>query len=664
MADEGFSFEDAITPPQPQQAGFSYEDAVAPSSAPQQSDSQYLHQLGQSPNANFPNVKEEGMLPPREVTYNPDGTIDSTRVDAMAPLRHFATGIGDLYQSAENKSIDETPEELNALVALSGMPSVARGAANALGDVGERAATALGPLPTEFVSTAIPPKFPGSSDTQKALFQSHTDALTHDNDLFNWRDDMAQGKQVSVPDLKDTLTGVINDAKSQVANPQVESSAITKLNKINQRISDDGVVPLDALTDLDRYFNSLPKRAYTDSPINGIARGSVKTAIDKAAQTFPEFGDAHYAANDFHTNMKNEFENSVLDPIYNPDDTQNLNMYFNGKTRTPNAETQQRGENLMENVYSQGITGFNQVKSLLPNKAAQDAFTDEFLNYVKNKDGNGRMAAVKSLISDPFTNTGRKIFDIASPQYNADTKGFLSAQKGEMPYDYANDGTPFSSFMGDSKQSLAEQKAFQKSGGYGFSMTGNRQLPAPNTPLLLDSHKPVYVQDTATGEQRPMTDDELAIHNMSPAEQAKRVQKVPQQQPIPEIQQMKDVRDSARDWDVSANNLSTQGYSALEIQNKIGKRPVEPVIPQDYGNGVSENTARMKNISDWDNNYKTFQDAGYTHKDIISKIGNRPEVPTFKRGGVVPSDAQKEAGNYKKDHIKIHGLDISIENPK
>lgn len=29
-----------------------------------------------------------------------------------------------------------------------------------------------------------------------------------------------------------------------------------------------------------------------------------------------------------------------------------------------------------------------------------------------------------------------------------------------------------------------------------------------------------------------------------------------------------------------------------------------------------------------------------------------------------PTDAQKEAGNYKKDHLKLHGLDISIETPK
>jgi hypothetical protein len=47
-------------------------------------------------------------------------------------------------------------------------------------------------------------------------------------------------------------------------------------------------------------------------------------------------------------------------------------------------------------------------------------------------------------------------------------------------------------------------------------------------------------------------------------------------------------------------------------------------------------------------------------------------VPRFAAGGRVlasvidknPTEAQKEAGNYSKDHISIHGLDIAIENAK
>lgn len=36
----------------------------------------------------------------------------------------------------------------------------------------------------------------------------------------------------------------------------------------------------------------------------------------------------------------------------------------------------------------------------------------------------------------------------------------------------------------------------------------------------------------------------------------------------------------------------------------------------------------------------------------------------YRQGGAVPTEAQKHAGNYKKDHITFHGLPISIETPK
>lgn len=38
----------------------------------------------------------------------------------------------------------------------------------------------------------------------------------------------------------------------------------------------------------------------------------------------------------------------------------------------------------------------------------------------------------------------------------------------------------------------------------------------------------------------------------------------------------------------------------------------------------------------------------------------------YRQGGAVraPTEAQKEAGNYRKGHIKFHGLDISIETAK
>lgn len=42
------------------------------------------------------------------------------------------------------------------------------------------------------------------------------------------------------------------------------------------------------------------------------------------------------------------------------------------------------------------------------------------------------------------------------------------------------------------------------------------------------------------------------------------------------------------------------------------------------------------------------------HEAATSPLNDRPE----------PTDAQKEAGNYKKGRINVHGIDIAIENPK
>lgn len=51
------------------------------------------------------------------------------------------------------------------------------------------------------------------------------------------------------------------------------------------------------------------------------------------------------------------------------------------------------------------------------------------------------------------------------------------------------------------------------------------------------------------------------------------------------------------------------------------------------------------------------------HKPLTGTVGE-PDDQGFKRGGKVgPSEAQKKVGNYKKMHGKVHGLDISVENP-
>lgn len=50
-------------------------------------------------------------------------------------------------------------------------------------------------------------------------------------------------------------------------------------------------------------------------------------------------------------------------------------------------------------------------------------------------------------------------------------------------------------------------------------------------------------------------------------------------------------------------------------------------------------------------------------KEVLS-YDRPPEVQKeVEQVNVIPTDAQKEAGNYKKGHIKLSGMDVSIENP-
>jgi Inorganic Pyrophosphatase len=55
----------------------------------------------------------------------------------------------------------------------------------------------------------------------------------------------------------------------------------------------------------------------------------------------------------------------------------------------------------------------------------------------------------------------------------------------------------------------------------------------------------------------------------------------------------------------------------------------------------------------------------YKHEKQPGQLQSDAGYDDFARGGAVePTDAQKEAGNYKKHHIRMHGLDIAIENAK
>lgn len=107
-------------------------------------------------------------------------------------------------------------------------------------------------------------------------------------------------------------------------------------------------------------------------------------------------------------------------------------------------------------------------------------------------------------------------------------------------------------------------------------------------------------------------------------------------------------------------------------------------IPLEYraANGVLVKTNGSKNFGDWEAYYgekPAFKKYAYNAKhELLIKIENQKEsLPTFeewKENNMrfrtseqlfkEPTEAQKKAGNYKMEHLRRGGYNISIENPK
>lgn len=86
----------------------------------------------------------------------------------------------------------------------------------------------------------------------------------------------------------------------------------------------------------------------------------------------------------------------------------------------------------------------------------------------------------------------------------------------------------------------------------------------------------------------------------------------------------------------------------------------------DRERGPTPDAARDEGLHD-DNALTTPAEAGVDVSGPVTTAEGEPAQQIEAARAEVatdPSDAQKEAGNYKKGHLKLHGLDIALENPK
>lgn len=116
---------------------------------------------------------------------------------------------------------------------------------------------------------------------------------------------------------------------------------------------------------------------------------------------------------------------------------------------------------------------------------------------------------------------------------------------------------------------------------------------------------------------------------------------------------------------VGATNSLPGGIGALEDSVLVGTTKRAPARPRKPAEGRSKNEPKKSEKKAVPSATPEQQSAA---SDELKRFLTPREGGKFASGGVVhavePTDAQKKAGNYKKDHIRFQGLDISIENKK
>lgn len=200
---------------------------------------------------------------------------------------------------------------------------------------------------------------------------------------------------------------------------------------------------------------------------------------------------------------------------------------------------------------------------------------------------------------------------------------------GQQPYLVDTDGevylNPSQQMLGEQERTAQQQSQAEQSQEIEFDQV-RRQHPAfpnDNPPRTLADLSNIDLLDMSGGFDAQQQAEQAARAARRPAEVAALVD---QMAPV-------DMSGDSENQPVSARQTTEQPVEA-----------VEPVAFPAPTRAASEGTAPVP------------------ESDIESRANEAATSPTNERP--LPTLAQIEAGNYAKGHIRLHGLDIAIENPR
>ncbi|WP_315280986.1 hypothetical protein [Prevotella pallens] len=125
-------------------------------------------------------------------------------------------------------------------------------------------------------------------------------------------------------------------------------------------------------------------------------------------------------------------------------------------------------------------------------------------------------------------------------------------------------------------------------------------------------------------------------------------------------------------WEKGANKTSATGVAPANVTTEQAQQGNEPTgSASNHSNGSADKVTQSSQTKETkeDKFSPTPRKDGESITDYAERVAEEHQAQRTRKEEEAkvdtnPTEAQKEAGNYKKGHIKIDGLDITIEQPK
>lgn len=693
---------------------FNDSSFVPDKAAPAQSESQFYHGLGSDKELEqFPNVQETGGILPIKTTYNPDGTVDSSRADWSMPGKNLAKGIGDLYQQAEDKSTDTTPDSIKAMLNMSMVPGALRSIGNRAGDILSQ---------NSEIPKSIPPSTTESEKNYNYIngINKNLNSMKGVEDydtgktlggygaIYDKAGDASGGVMVHAPKSQDTVSSLLEDMKGDLAHKteQGSSQAYRDLEAVNSSFDENGNIPLDKVTLLKRRLNDLysPDMGDTRGAIYSRLNNQVNNIIKQARVENPEWGALMDSGNGLFNNYKKTADS--LSDLWGLSDKKEYEDALKSRQADPTSAPPTAGVRQKIGAISQPgtVQQYEDAMRVLP-KEMQDDYT---ASVIANNPSNSRLLnAAKAVAKASYGNK----YGAANSAYKAIIGN--AAERIDPSTATAFPHVEDAIDLHTSRASLAHDAWLQKQADAKLANIPPDRLALPSPAIRMPEdqsglYKKLSSSIDTTGTEFPLVQDKDGnVRHMTQEEAHSYIQagqhgsddlprglKIAQSERANSIEadRLKNAQKEYRANPANASDLGRdKGSSVMGIgpgrqavrdrDAQLFDRQKTPTIeqmvteerhPEDVGDVGEALLHSIKGFSrggttpsEWDMHADNMKKLGHTREQIVEHIGARPRG--FAKGGAVntkPSDAQKASGNYKKDHIKLHGLDISIENPK